>query len=197
MSWETATLAWLAYPANLALAGLAAFVLALPLVTALSAATAAGVALDRWRAGDDSGVLVGTFRAWRATWRRTLGLSVLAAALSTVIVLNSLFLLSRESPLAIVMLGALVPVALVVLLMLVHFPAAVAGDPEGAAKAWLRTSFVLSLVRPLRALAVCVVVVTWGAFCLLLPTVIPFLGISVPVFVGLISADPRDSHDVG
>lgn len=188
-------LGWLAYPANLALAGIAAFVLALPLVTAASAATAAGVALDAWRRDDDDGVFLGTFRAWRATWRRTVLLSGLAAVTSGVLVLNWLFLVSRESPVALVMLGALVPVTLLLLLLTVHFPAAVAAHPEGAARAWLRGSFELSVTRPLRALAVCVVVVTWGALCLLLPTIVPFFGISVPVMVGLISAADRESHD--
>ena len=56
LPWETSVLGWLAYPANLAFAGIAAFVLALPLVTALSAAIAVGVALDRWRDGDETGV---------------------------------------------------------------------------------------------------------------------------------------------
>ncbi len=184
-------LGWLAYPANLAFAGLAAFVLALPLVTAVSAAAAAGVALDRWREGDEGGVFVGTFRAWGSTWRRSLGVSVLAAVLSTILIANWLFLLSRESPLAIVMLGAVVPVTVVMLLVLVHFPAAVAGNPEGGTADWLRGAFALSVARPIRSLGVCVVVVTWLAFCLLLPTVIPFFGISVPVLVGLISASSR------
>lgn len=194
MSWETATLGWLSYPANLAFAGLAAFILALPVVTAVSAASAAGVALQRWRDGEDEGVFVGTFRAWGATWRGTLGVSVLGVAVSSVLVVNVVFLLSRESPLAIVMLGALVPVGLVVLLVLVHFPAAVATSTDAGPATWLRVSLGLSLVRPFRSLAVCVVVVTWGLLCLLLPTVIPFFGLSVPVFVGLLSADSGRPH---
>ena len=59
---------------------------------------------------DEGGVFVGTFRAWGSTWRRSLGVSVLAAVLATILIANWLFLLSRESPLAIVMLGGVVPV---------------------------------------------------------------------------------------
>lgn len=189
VSWETATLGWLSYPANLAFAGVAAFVLALPVVTAVSAATAAGVALERWRAGDEGGVFFGTFKAWRSTWRRTLGVSVLGTVLSAIMVVNWLFLLNQESPVALVLLGALIPLTLVLLLVLVHFPAAVAGHTAGAPREWLRAAFMLSLARPLRSLGVCVLVITWGAFCLLLPTIIPFFGLSVPVLVGLLSAN--------
>ncbi len=193
--WETTVLGWLAYPANLALAGVAAFVLALPLVTALSAATAAGVALEQWRKDDEDGVFLGTFRAWRRTWRRTLPTGAVAALVGAVLVVNWLFLLSRDSPLAIVMMGALVPVSLVALLLAVHFPAAVAAQPDGDRAAWLRASFAASVASPLRALVVCVVVVTWVALCLLLPTVVPFFGLSLPVFVGLVSADGERRHD--
>ena len=190
-SWETSLLALLTPIANLALAGLAAFLLALPLVTAPAAAAAAGVALRGTREDEEDSAFLGTFRAWRATWRRTLGVSVLGALLSAVIAVNWLFLLSRESPVAIVALGAMVPVTLLLLLLLVHFPAAVAWSTDGGPGEWLRTSFALSLASPLRSLAVCVVVVTWGALCLLLPTIVPFFGLSFPVFVGLVSADSQ------
>ncbi len=192
--WETSVLGWLTYPANLAFAGIAGFVLALPLVTALSGAIAAGVALDRWRDGDESGVFTGTFHAFRETWRRTLGLSVAGALLGAALVANWVFLLTRDSPLAIILLGALVPVTVVALLLVVHLPAAVAANPDGGARDWVSGSFALSFARPLGSLAVLVVVVTWGVFLLLLPTVIPFFGISVPVLVGLISADRRKWH---
>lgn len=192
--WETSLLGWLAYPANLAFAGIAASVLALPLVTALSAAIAVGVALDRWRDGDETGVFTGTFRAWRETWRRSLGLSVVSTLLGALLVTNWVFLLTRQSPLALVMLGALVPVTVVALLLIVHLPAAVTADPDGVARDWVRRSFALSFARPFGSLAVVVVVVTWGVFLLLLPTVIPFFAISVPVLVGLISADRRKWH---
>ena len=189
VSWETSLLAWLTPLANLALAGVAAFVLAIPLVTAPAAAVAAGVALKGTREDDEDSAFLATFRAWRATWRRTLGVSVAGAVLSALLVVNWVFLLSRESPVAIVALGAMVPVSVLLLLLLVHLPAAVAWHPDGRARPWLREALALSLASPLRSLAVCVVVVTWLALCLLLPTIVPFFGLSVPVLAGLVSAD--------
>ena len=193
-SWETSLLGWLTPLSNLALTGLAAFVLALPLVTAPAAAVAAGVALKWTREDDDDSAFIGTFRAWRATWRRTLGVSLLGAVLVAVVVVNWLFLLNRESSMAIVVLGAMVPVTVLLLLVLVHFPAAAAWDPDGTTTDWLRGSLALSLASPLRSLAVCVVVVTWIALCLLLPTIVPFFGLSVPALVGLLSADSQRSR---
>ena len=190
-SWETSLLGWLTPLSHLALTGLAAFLLALPLVTAPAAAVAAGVALKWTREDDDDSAFLGTFRAWRETWRRTLGVSILGSLLATVVVVNWLFLLNRESAMAIVVLGAMVPVTVLLLLLLVHFPAAVAWDPDGTATDWLRGSLALSLASPLRSLSVCVVVVTWIALCLLLPTIVPFFGLSVPALVGLLSADSQ------
>ena len=110
------------------------------------------MALRGTREDDEDSAFLGTFRAWRATWRRTLGVSVLGAGLSVLVVANWLFLLSRETPLAIVLLGAMVPVTVLLLLVLVHFPAAVAWEPDGVARTWLRTSLALSLASPLRSL---------------------------------------------
>ncbi len=188
-TWETSLLSLLTPLSHLALAGLAAFVLALPLVTAPAAAVAAGVALKRTREDDDDSAFLGTFRAWRETWRRTLGVSLVGAVLVAMIVVNWLFLLSRQSSMAVVVLGAMVPVSVLLLLLLVHLPAAVAWDPDGTTADWLRGSLALSLASPLRSASVVVVVVTWIALCLLLPTIVPFFGLSVPALVGLLSAD--------
>lgn len=190
-SWESVLLRWLAYPANIAFAGAAAFLLALPLVTWLSALVAAGVALREWREEGEDRVFTRTFSAWRATWRRTLPFSVVASALVALFIVNLGFLTSRATPTAAIMAAAMFPVLLLAVAWVIHLPAAVGASAEGSRREWTVTTTYLLVRSPLRASAALVATLTCWALCSVLPTLIPFVGLSIPAYCGLVSSRPR------
>ncbi|MPZ25002.1 MAG: hypothetical protein GEV12_00745 [Micromonosporaceae bacterium] len=186
--WEERTLAVLAYPANLALAGVAGFLLALPVVTWLVAWVAAGRALHGWLAGDDHRAFTGTFREFAATWRRSLPASVLATLVVVVLATNLLFLGSQDTPVAFLFGMATIPVAAAVALVVLMLPAAAAFDRDASMGEWLRAAAGLAVARPLGSLVLLVVVAGFGLTCAVLPTIVPFFGISLPVWLGLVTA---------
>jgi uncharacterized membrane protein YesL len=186
--WEGRALALLAYPANLALAGVAGFLLALPVVTWLAAWVAAGRALHGWLAEDDHRAFTGTFREFAATWRRTLPASLLATLLVAVLVTNLLFLGSREAPVAYLFAMATIPVAAALTLVFLMLPAAAAADRDASMREWLRSAVRLAVARPLGSLALLAIVAAFALTCVVLPTIVPFFGISLPVWLGLVTA---------
>lgn len=188
-------LAVLAYPANLALAGVAAFLLALPVVTWLVAWIAAGRALHAWLVEDDHRAFVGTFREFAAVWRRSLPASVAATLVVAVLVANVLFLGSQDTPVAFLFGMATVPVAAAVALVVLMLPAAAAEDRDASMGRWLRAAAGLAAARPWGSLALLAIVAAFGLTCAVLPTIVPFFGISLPVWLGLVTA--RRARGVG
>lgn len=186
--WEGAALRWLAYPANLAFAGIAGFVIALGVVTWLCAAVALVRALQRWLEDDLDTVFTTTFRELAATWRRTLPLSIAATVVVALVVADVVFLVTRSSPWAVLLLAALVPLAALGALMVAHLPAAAALARDGSARQWLRLALGLVVTAPARSAGVLVVLVTWVALCTVLPTLVPVLGLSVPGLAALVAA---------
>jgi uncharacterized membrane protein YesL len=181
----------MAYPANLAFAGLAAFLLALPLVTALGATVAAARSMGRWlREGDDA-VFTATFREFAATWRRTLAPGVAAVAVVVMLSVDAVFLWRQltggTSPIALLLAAGTVPVAVAVALVLLALPVAAARAPDASAKAWLMEAGYLIARRPMRAAILLVITVAFALTCYLLPTAVPFFGLSVPVYLALVS----------
>lgn len=190
-NWEHQLLRLMSFPANLAFAGLAAFVLALPLVTALGAAVAAARSLDRWlREGDDA-VFTTTFREFAATWRRTLAPGVAVVAIVIVLCVDAVFLwrqlIGGTSPVALLLAAGTVPVAIAIALVLLALPVAAARTPDASAKDWLVEAGYLIARRPARAAILLVIAVAFTLTCYLLPTAVPFFGLSVPVYLALVS----------
>lgn len=190
----------MAYPANLAFAGLAAFVLALPLVTALGAAVAAARSIDRWQREDNDSVFTTTFREFAATWRRTLVPGVGALAVVVVLLGDALFLWRQvngdTSPMALLLAAATIPLDIAVALLLLAFPVAAARAPDDDTKAWLIGAGYLVARRPVRASMLLVIVMAFTLTCYLLPTVVPFFALSVPVYLALVSlGDDQASTD--
>ncbi|NEE01914.1 hypothetical protein [Phytoactinopolyspora halotolerans] len=185
--WEDTALAVLSYPANLALAGVAAFILSLGVVTWLSAAVAAGRALHRWQEHGDDAVFTQTFREMAATWRRTWLLSVVATVLAAMVLVNLLFLGTRESPAAFLLATAMLPVAGALLLLALMLPAAASRDRDATTAQWLRAVVALGAQRPISSLVLLSIVAAFGLTCVLLPTIVPFLGISLPVWLALVA----------
>lgn len=181
----------LAYPANLMFAGLAAFVLALPLVTALPAAVAAARSMDGWLRNDSSTVFTSTFREFAATWRRTLLPGVVSLVVVAILVVDGLFLWNQltqgTSGLGLAAGAASVPVAVTVALLLLAFPVAASRNRDGTAGQWLIEAAHLVITRPVRAASLLVLTVAILFTCVLVPTIIPFFGISVPVYLALVS----------
>ncbi|HEY8471133.1 MAG TPA: hypothetical protein VIL37_00655 [Natronosporangium sp.] len=186
--WAQRLLAFLAYPANLALAGLAGFLLALPVVTWLVAWIAAGRAMHAWLAEGDQRAFVNTFREFAAVWRRSLPVSVPATVVVTVLSVNLLFLGSQDTPVAFLFGAATIPVAAGVALVALMLPAAAAIEPDARMRQWLRGAVALAAARPLRSLLLLAIVAAFGATCTLLPTIVPFFGVSLPVWLALETA---------
>ncbi|CAM3490137.1 DUF624 domain-containing protein [Occultella aeris] len=198
--WEQRLLAAMAYPANLALGGVAAFLLALPLVTAVPAVIALGRAYGTWlREGDDA-VFTGTFTEFARTWRRTLPLGVVGAVAAAVLIVNAQFLLARlqagPDPFALVLVPATVVVGSAILLLLLGLPVAAARSRDAGPKRWLVEAGYLVARRPVRALALLLIVAAFAFTCGLLPTIVPFLGLSVPVYLAHVSLGHGDRTGV-
>lgn len=186
--WEHKALAILEYPANLAFAGMAAFLLSLPLVTWLSAWVAVGQALHAWRTDGDDRVFTNTVRAFAATWRRTLPASVAATAIVAIMTIDVIFLGTRDTPVAFLFGAATVPFAVALVLVATLLPAVAARRPDGTMRDWSRMAVVVAASRPVASLGLAAVVVAFGLTCVLLPTIVPFLAGSVPVWLGLAAA---------
>lgn|GEM_PF-5788986 len=192
--WEDQLLRVLAYPANLALTGVAAFLLALPLVTALGASVAATRSMQRWLRDGDDAVFTNTFREYAATWRRTLVPGLAAVAAVGVLLVDATFLWRQlsggtggTSGLALLLAAGTVPVDLSVALLLLAWPVAATRTPEGSAKAWAVEAGYLIARRPARAAVLLFITVSFGLTCLFLPTAVPFFGLSVPMYLALVS----------
>ncbi len=192
-------LGFLSYPANIVLGGVAAFILALPLVTLVPAAIALARAFSTWRETGDDAVFTNTFREFGATWRRSLIVGLVSLVLIVILVVDMVFLLTQltgaggPQP-AIIFSAAVIPIGAVVSLALFAIPVAAAQERDGTARQWIRTAVTLLIARPLQSLEMLVVLATVLLICVALPTLIPFVGISVPIYLGVILwGTPRDS----
>jgi hypothetical protein len=186
----SASLRWMEWIANPALAGLAVTLLGLGVVTWLPALAAAAHSLDRWRRDGDPAVFRGTIAAFPAMWRRLRIPGVGCGIAMIILVADVVFLAGRPEvwaqALAAVLVGiglALGTWAYALAVVTGTAPADDAADrPAGAAPPYgpaLRLAFggPGSLLIILSALA---------AGVLLLPTGIgPILfGPSIPLLIG-------------
>lgn len=189
--WEQTALRVLSYPANLAFAGIAAFVLSIGLITALPAAIAAARSMDGWLREDSTTVFTSTFREFAATWKRSLPMGVLALLLMVVLSGNFYFLWLQitegTSGVALAIGAASVPVAISVILMLLAIPVAASRNKDGTAREWIVESVYLLVRRPIQAAFLLILTGATLFTCVLLPTIAPFLGISLPAYLALIS----------
>ncbi|WP_418275364.1 hypothetical protein ACNHYB_10880 [Isoptericola jiangsuensis] len=183
--WEATTLRLLTYPANIVLGGLVAFVLAVPLVTLLPVAVALARALSVWHVQGDDAVVTSLLRELRATWRRTWRAGLVVGVAVALLVIDVLFLLSRFATsgagLAALLVGAAVPVACALLLMLLLVPVSSSRDREGDLRSWAGHAATLVVGSPGRALLVLVLAAAVVGICVVLPTIGPFVLLSLPL----------------
>lgn len=199
--WEHKLLALLGYPVNIALGGVAAFLLALPLITVLPAAVALSRALLRWRTDGDEAVFTNTFREFARTWRRTIPLGAAALLIVFVLALDTLFLLAKltadpNGP-ALVLAAATLPVAILTGLFLLAVPTAAAQTPGATAGAWLRAATQLIFAAPIRSIVCLAIATACLMTCVLLPTILPFVGLSIPCYLALITWSPVNPNPAG
>lgn len=197
--WEHRLLAALAYPANLVLAGIAATIVSLGVVTVLPAAVAATRALDGWLRHGDDAVFTATFRELRATWRRTLPLGLAATACTLVLTVNAVFLWHRSDggtvgP-ALVLGAATAVVGCAVALLLLALPVAATRSPDARPREWLVEAAYLVARRPVRSLLLLVLVVGVLGTLWLLPTLAPFVAVSVPAYLALVTLGHEPSTE--
>ena len=174
---------WLSYPANLAFAGVAGSSWRCPW-SRLRSRDRCGRAMDRWRTVT-TGVFTNTFREFGRPGA-ALGLS-LAGALLGRRSATGCSSAAKGVALATVMAAAFLPSPRSLLLVGVHLPAAAAAERDAGPRRWLRRPRRRG-DAPLRSVGVLVAVVTWLVLCVTVPTLFPFLGLSVPTFLGLVSA---------
>ncbi len=193
--WERTLLGALTYPGNIILGSVAVLVLSLGVITALPAAIALARAFARWTADGDDKVFTNTFREFASTWRRTLGLGVIAVVVFGIMVADVLFLSFQLSQpggsLALLFTAAVLPLAAVACVYTVAITAASTLTTESKASAWVREAFVLMLGSPSRSLLVLLTVIVVVVVSVLLPTLAPFAAIAVPVYVGVRCWGPR------
>ncbi|MEV8268389.1 DUF624 domain-containing protein [Microbacterium sp. NPDC076911] len=187
--WESSLLSALATPANIVLGGVAAFLLGLGIITALPAMIALARALTRWMRDKDDAVFTNTFREFASTWRRSLPLGIFAAFVTLVLAADVFFLLVQmttgSSTLVIVFAAAAVPIGVVFLLMLLAVPVAASRLADETRREWMNEVGNMLLRHPGRSFAMLVVGAAITVGCALLPTLIPFVALSLPVYAGL------------
>jgi len=187
--WEDRLLGALVHPMNIAAAGLAAAVLSIGVVTAIPAVIAASRAMQRWLAGDDQAVFTGVFREFAATWRRSLPIGIAGVLVAVILVVDVAFLteqLAGGSGVAIALLAATAPVAIAIGLLLLALPVSAALQRDASARAWLVGAGALVARRPFSAVLLLIGVVTFALACYLFPTLLPFLGASLPAYLALL-----------
>ncbi|MDZ8200378.1 YesL family protein [Microbacterium sp. SSW1-59] len=182
--WEGRALGALMYPANVVVGAIAVLILSVPVVTILPATLALSRAYAAWVHEGDDAVFTNTFREFRATWRRSLPLGLGATVILAVLVVDGVFLireLTAETPsIGLLFAAATVPLAVAAAVYFFAVAAAGAAAPDGSRRDWLALGGRLMLAMPGRSLAVAAVVVVCVLASTLLPTLAPFVLISVP-----------------
>ncbi|MBH0097704.1 DUF624 domain-containing protein [Salinibacterium sp. NSLL150] len=185
----------LTYPGNIFLGSLAVLVLSLGIITVLPAAIALARAFARWIVDGDDKVFTNTFREFRDTWRRTLGLGIIATVVLAIMVGDGVFLAYQLAQgggsIALMLSAAVIPVAAGVCVLFVSTTAAATLSPEADARTWIRDGFLLMLQHPRRALFVSFTVAVTLVVSILLPTIAPFAAIALPVYVGVRAWGPK------
>ncbi len=87
--------------------------------------------------------------------------------------------------------AATLPVAVVAGLFLLAVPTAATLTPDGDARVWLRAAARLIFAAPVRSILCLAISVAFLLTCLLLPTILPFVGLSVPCYLALITWSPE------
>lgn len=121
---------------------------ALPVVTWMTSSAAMVHSLDRWlRCGDER--LLSNFRCgWRAHVRRTAPLGAVSGLVLALLLINLLFLMTRNSALAVVVLIPTVGLLLMWAVLHVSLVPVIALFPDLTPRAWLRESFVMAFRHP-------------------------------------------------
>lgn len=193
--WETTLLGALAYPGNIFLGSLAVLILSLGIITVLPAAIALARAFALWNVTNDDKVFTNTFRQFRETWRRTLGLGAIATVVFAILVADGIFLAaqltSTGDPMALMFAAAVMPIAAAVGVFAVALTAAATLSTEADARTWAREGFVLMLQHPRRLLLVLLTLTVTIVASVLLPSLAPFVTIALPVYVGVRAWGPR------
>ncbi|GAB4086297.1 hypothetical protein GCM10028784_29270 [Myceligenerans cantabricum] len=187
--WETRVLRALMVPANLALGGVVALLLALPGVTLLPVLVALARAFASWHDDGDDAVVTSLLREMRSTWRRTWRAGIVAGVAVGLLTVDTLFLLARlgtqEAGLAVLIGGATVPVATGVVLTLLLVPVAAAHERDGTMRGWLLTAAARAAGHPGRTVVLLLLTAAVLFTGLALPTLAPFVVLSTPVYLAV------------
>lgn len=121
---------------------------ALPVVTWMTSSAAMVHSLDRWlRCGDDR-LLLNFRRGWRAHVRRTAPLGAVSSLVLALLLVNLLFLMTRTSAPAVVLLIPTIGLLLMWAVLNVSLVPVVALFPDLSTRAWLREGFVMAFRHP-------------------------------------------------
>lgn len=183
--WEHTVLRLLAYPAYLGLLNLGWLVLALPVVTWLSAAAAMTRAMHAWLAEDDQRPFTNTFRFFRESWRRTLPVSLASTAVLLVAAGNVAFLRDTGGRAAGLLLAAQLPLLAAVAVYLAALIPVMALWPDLEPRSWLREALVLVARHPAFAAIHLILLLTLVGVLLIVPTLAVFCCASLPAFWSL------------
>ena len=82
--------------------------------------------------------------------------------------------------------AAVIPIGAVVSLVLLSIPVAAAQHRDAPGRQWIRAGIGLVVAKPLASLGMLVVLVTVLVACIALPTLVPFAGMSVPIYAAIV-----------
>lgn len=123
-------------------------VCALPVVTWLGASAAMVHSLDRWVMYGDGRFLHNFGCGWRRHWRRTVPVGAASGLVGALLLANLLFLMTRDSPSAVVLLMGTIGLMLMWAILNLSLVPVIVLFPRLSTRRWLRESFVMAFRRP-------------------------------------------------
>ncbi|WP_219419239.1 DUF624 domain-containing protein [Pseudonocardia nigra] len=126
---------------------------AVPVVTWLTASTAMAHSLNRWVMYGDDRFLHNFGSQWRRHWRRTLPVGAISALVLVLLLANLLFLMSRDSAPAVLLLMGTIGLMLVWAMLNISLVPVLALFPRLAIRSCLRETFVMTFRHPFSTIA--------------------------------------------
>lgn len=157
----------------------------LPVVTWLCSSVAMVHSLDRWITYGDDRLVQNFRRGWLRHWRHTVPVGTASALVFAVLLANLLFLMTRDSEAAVVLLIGTLGLMLIWAMLNLSLVTVIALFPGLPARRCVRESFVLAFRRPLSLISVVVgsLVASAVLYQLFMPLVVLSAGLAG--FLGL------------
>lgn len=158
---------------------------AFPVVTWLGSSVAMVHSLDRWIMHGDDRFLHNFWYGWRLHWRRTLPIGAASGLVFALMLANLLFLMTRDSAPAVVLLMGTIGLMLMWAIVNLAFVPVIVLFPQLSTRRCLRESFVMAFRHPLSMIGVVLGCLITSSVLLRIFAPLVILGVGVTAYLGL------------